>query len=1754
MTQSTTETITFYLEKILQSVHPMMAEAIYLASVPQWYDLALFSAIRDVDDGRNEGLIERLTRYSFIMRWDDEAAGSATYAMRPEERRLTQRYWIMKDPDAYRAAHRRALSYWQDHPDPNDFAQAQNLLYHQLFVDQNAATDWLVNRFRAYYNDRQLVAIERLLDTADEARFYLTLLQEPISDLEILLTHLRARLAQLRGDWAESQKNLEALRQKTDLPPQLQPYITRAYGHILAHNGDFVGAIAEYERALTQFQEQATAVTPNSFTNAATLQADQAQTMIALGDAYVGLATAVRGPTETDNEMMVRLRPLRTLLNFIISLPLVIYLSMYLGWRVWRPEFWPTLQGLDWIVARLFAIGARYYHRADPLLEQYGDPGEGVAADEKLAYLYLALGDARLAQTQFDRLLQESEAPLGEYRQAAVRVGLGQAWLRQEQPLLAREQLEKALPILQQYEDKPLEATCRAALAEALFITEPEQAIAQFDQSAHIAAAQDDWTAATNTLERMAALGATHGMTEPVQQQATAVAQNLPQRHYTARFRHPALVYFQRLTLLLLPLVLLLMPMLVIRLDSRSTLTPTIQFKAAPIFNPAQVVSSQLSQGVTTANVVSASDASVIIWLAVALLVIYIVLSVGLGLLLIVVTPLRTVQERGQSAAVRLDESGINLGTGSHVAWDAVTELVTGDVQLWQRPLPHESAFALVTPTQRLIIRGSTNWYTALRQRVSVHLPAATPVTNCDTTILNSRLGRFYIVNVVLLALVTLLAWFAPQPLWWDIPGLPYSLADLYPFFYLGLVALPMWWVVIRPLQTQMHLEPDSRLPWWLLGGGLLLALFQGVTLFRPLLTAVNLYPPLVALILLAGSGWAVWRVRERGAPVYDAKVRWGTAVVVALVGLLMGLLLLRETAAYHYLVLGNARRDRAQLVTDAAEKEALLAGAVNAYSQSIKIGATRLLGIDVRAATRIPLGIPEPQSFTWLAALNNRAALQVQLGQYPEAIGSYNVIIDYTDRPADVYAWRAIARQSWSTVDTGEGELTMVKNQYELALGDFAQAIELAPRRTEFYLWRAVANQALDNLAAAETDYLWALAQTEPPAIPLTPQQQERALTGMGWIRYKQEDFVAAKLFFEQAVQANPEEAEAWVGLGYADYSLGLYDEKAVAWERAYELAPDDPTVLISLGTLHWKLGGRTDDASAKCLEYSTSADYFARSTAQPGQDAKSVAFTFRTLGQVQSLLKGCPDFTDPHPYQLTVNSYTEAIRLDPENIDYYQKRGRWEYALWLQLADTPENEHLLYDALADLTAAFKGGYRDNTTLTFLRNVLATLEPRALAKASDAMATGDFAAALNEYSVLAEAQPDKASIQFQAGLAALGLEDESAVNWFEQGIATAVAAPNATQLLTQALTNLDAFLAAHPNVDGRTLREKLNAAILSSQANDPDRAFADGLAALAAGNQTEADALYQRGLTLAAEKRYVTAVKTAVFALLAYPPNQIEPILSLVRKQMGVLTAVTTDETDTAAAFDLAYVAVVAQDWPTAGQWYNEAIRRTAVNNQYPILRASRADFYQLWGITGVTSDQILTAMEAALPEQLAAYPDLNNAQLYWRFRAWFKYGLGLSAYRLDADSAAAAALKSGQADADIAFSLHPDNAYVQSYLTEGAWGWFNISRGDDAYAASDYETALTYYELAAQSYKPERNNDAKAEAILAAFKAGAAAVQVTAFDQAADWYKEGVQLAQLYNRPDDIATARSVLTQIRGSHPAWGDEIGNLLELLPE
>jgi tetratricopeptide (TPR) repeat protein len=231
--------------------------------------------------------------------------------------------------------------------------------------------------------------------------------------------------------------------------------------------------------------------------------------------------------------------------------------------------------------------------------------------------------------------------------------------------------------------------------------------------------------------------------------------------------------------------------------------------------------------------------------------------------------------------------------------------------------------------------------------------------------------------------------------------------------------------------------------------------------------------------------------------------------------------------------------------------------------------------------------------------------------------------------------------------------------------------------------------------------------------------------------------------------------------------------------------------------------------------------------------------------------------------------------------------------------------------------------------------------------------------------------------------------------------------------------------------------------------------------------------------------------------------------------------------EADTVdAAVKLALIAVIRDDIPGAAQWFNEAIRRISVDpNQYTSrLRASREHLRAFWAIRGVNSDEILAEMEAQLPGQLEAHPELQEEGYYWQYRAWFKYHLGLSAFRLGAEAAANALLESAQPDASRAYDISDEHAYVYTYLPEAAWGWYHVERGDDYVLRGDLSAALADYEAAFTLIVPDENNIAPAEKTDAAFSAGLTALKLGQFERGATWYGEGIALVEAYAGDDNV------------------------------
>ena len=1800
-----------FLEEILSLAHPLMAEAMTVAAIPHWYDLPLFTTVRAVDDERNEGLIPRLATYSFIIPIPN--VDLATFRVRTDERIQLNRRWIESDSVAYLAAQARAFAYCDTTAASTGQTFVHDRLYHHFFVDFVRATDELIQLFRTYSNERHLAAIENMLDMAAEAHSYLQLIYqedgdkndtssgqlsfEELTQFDDLIRYFRARLAQLHGDWQESKGLLQQLRNRNDLSPVLLPFVTRAYGNTLAQSGRYVEAIHELETSITQFDARlklrtttagdsgvdSSGVGSGAMNRSKALTADNSETerafaMIDLGEAYVNFAVSARGGSDRDTSGQGMWHYVQALFDFVISGPLIIYLSAFLGMRVWHPRFWPTLRNLDWMIARLFATGARYFQHADPILERTGTPTEGVLADERLAFLFLNMGDAAQAEYHFKRLLTENDAPLGDYRRARIQVGLSESYLHLDQAQEAMTLLHETLPAIEAFADLSLETQAQSLLAEAYLLTGDHRGAEEhLEEAISGYIALEELASATDLVERCDALSklspSTKASTTTVVSTTETTAdttadreepphkvdyrkfgEHLPFRQYAVGYRHPALVLFRRLVVFLLPLAVVLALLSSIRLDTDISLAPTIEFRAAPLLDPDQVTPAKLSQGFTAATIsVTPNPSSLLPW-ALSAVTGYMGLSLLLGVFVIASTSLKSVQESGQTSTVRVDDEGLTEGEGEDrqsVRWRDVSRFARADVRIWRKIIPSSSSFGLDTEKGRVVIGGTAKWYTGLQKEILARLPESARRITLGYSVIRTASGVLYLLNLLVLTLVALFAWLRPESriLWQDLLG-AYSIVDLYPFLYAGLFLFPLWWGVIRPLHIISYLGERGRQAW----GNVICALIIFATLialfFRPLLTVPDLYPGLIVLVALTSAGFTFWSLQIAGQRVYSAWQRALLLLLLALPSLLLIGIMQREVRSYHFLVVGNSFRDLAQSEELSAEEiETLNTSAVQAYSSAIEIGRSRIGPFSGERMLNHPLGFsnragfPEKDTISWLSALKNRAALQAQMQNVIGATADYDEILKFTDKPDQVFAWKAMAQQRAATMETGNNDIEIAgEGIYEQALQDYDKAIEINPSNPQYYLWRGVTRHTIggmDNLHLAQEDYKkvleWGL--NAPSAT------RERAYSGLGWALYDTAEkdgnkteririLEEAENAFVQATLEDAKNAEAWLGLGYARYSsserpgesgnetVARLEKAQKAWERASREDPQDPVVLISLGTLHWKMGvelQRMEELLDSCVEYSRSVAYFADATDRENlreQSDADVAFTYRTIGQVEFLLRNCAEQGSEYDrnsvvLERSVAAYTKAIELDSDVGKYHQMHGRLSFAQWTTLPNTPENEHLLYTGLADLEKSVALGQPfDGTTTRIYNWLLNALVPLVFERAQELLDNGEVNGAVAELSIIVEHRP----LQLEQVL----------------------------QLVQSAIDNVDEIVQAHPELEVNMLRKELQDALALLSGQNPLGYLSQGLNALNNGDTEEAIAFYRRGLDGLDDPKQIEPTRDMLMKLLAAHGDSAtaDDLLLLHRDALPQMSALLVESSDVAGLTALGAIALAVDEIATAGDLYARAIQSTAHgrNQQYSTLRNSWPDWRTIWHTRGSSADGFLQAVHNRLTWRLEQAPELDELEHYWGVRAWFQYWIGRAAFRVEDEAAAGRALQWAQPDADRAFEMDSwiSGDEVHTYLPEAALGWYHVERGDDRFDAGDFVTAFADYEAATALIQPEENQTAREEAAIAAFKAGRAAFALGNLTEAADFYALGLDRTKSANAPSVAATRAGELNAL--------------------
>ena len=1322
------------IDQLLEKSHEAVQEGLFVAAVPDSYDLPLLKALRTRDDGKDEKMLGRLRKFSFVVSsWHDERDRITGL-----HRHILNERFISQDRAGYIAAHKRARQFYTDEPVANTAVQTQLLLYHGLIAEAEAESpnglasiNLLIDAFRAYSNERQRSSIERLLKTADDAQPYLELLNSPwIEQFNELRAYFHARYQQMEGDWQGSIKPLQTLRDKEMLWPSIKPFVGRAYANALANNGEFVDAISEYYQALNNISQlsKTTAITENPQAMK-TLEAERGTTMIALGDAYMGLAINSRGYQESVRDN----RPVQRFLDWmqtLFSFPMVIYLFVHFGWRVLHPEYWIALRGEDWIIIRLFTQSAKWYRRADPLLEEYGSPNEAVSADERLAYLMLEMQDLRQARQIFQYLLDEIEAPLGEYRRASVQVGQAETVLRLKHPGQAYVLLNEALPVLEKYEDVRLQARAHGLMGQALyFMKNIDESIDHYEIAQKLFTDQNNIVATTELFERLTDVLENKRLSRGQRNRIRDHLNKANQRQYPIRFEHPFLATFRQLALTFLALALFFIPLVVLNFSVTNGISPNIGFKPAPLLDIDGPIALNIQEGFSetgSAQATIQTNVNAFVGIAAVSLLSYLILALGVGLSVIRLTSLRSIQRQSDKGMVYIDKSGIKIGRDSEsTPWSSIVALHISNLNrvLSRTPL-QGSRFGLITDSgERLIINGRTSWYRSLLEKVDEYLPEEVEESSSSVNIVKQPWLWIYLITALAIWIMainsTLSTWFSTV----NLPFIHYRGRDLYPFLYLGMYLPVAWWTIIRPWASKVQLDPKSQWPWWQLAGGSFIVLLIVMTRGRPLLTVPDIYTPLTVIILLSSGSVFLWVNRDHIQFPWGKLAIWAIVLGSALGVILTTGLLARNAIAYHNYALGNhfsqtGIDDNSDYNLSRTQYES----ALNSYETAVALTEIPPY-FSEEEAIRIPFGLPDQDTHTGISAVRARGTMYAQLGEYELAITDYENVLQITEQADLVYGWLGISYQNYGHSPDQNFTEEEERAIYELALDNYSEAISLSPKTAKYYMWRAVTHHTLNELTAAHDNYTRALEiDQEPGAEPLTELERGQAYTGLGWIDFSQGNHEEALDHFGEAVDAIEEYEEAHLGLAYAQYELKLYNLALESAEQAHELKPDASLPLIALGNINWRLGtlvmddnsggndvcrestGATEEQKLLAADYwDTAVDNLTQATDKLDQSQFDIAYTYRTRGQVNWLLRNCPNHDKADQLAQAVESYERAVENDPSNASYKQMHGRLSYALWLELPRNSENDQVLFTGYDSLWASNEQEQNNSQTETWL-------------------------------------------------------------------------------------------------------------------------------------------------------------------------------------------------------------------------------------------------------------------------------------------------------------------------------------------------------------------------------------------------------------------------------------------------------------------
>ncbi|MBD2441669.1 tetratricopeptide repeat protein [Dolichospermum sp. FACHB-1091] len=357
----------------------------------------------------------------------------------------------------------------------------------------------------------------------------------------------------------------------------------------------------------------------------------------------------------------------------------------------------------------------------------------------------------------------------------------------------------------------------------------------------------------------------------------------------------------------------------------------------------------------------------------------------------------------------------------------------------------------------------------------------------------------------------------------------------------------------------------------------------------------------------------------------------------------------------------------------------------------------------------------------------NSRGLSYVNLQKYQQAIDDFNQAIQLDPKNADYYHSRGLAYS--------------LLNKHQQAIDDFTQAIQLDPKNAEYYSIRGTAYTLLNKHQQAIDDFT--------QAIQLDPKNAQY-YNARGLVYGGLEDYKKAIEDYTEAIRLDPKDALYYASRGIA-YS-GLKDYKQAISDLTEAIRRDPKNAPYTVGGLRYS---EFKDNKILISSYN-----------------KRISIVYKARGDSHWNLKN---------YKQAIDDYTQAIKLDTKNANYYARRG----LTYLQLKDYKQ-------AIDDYTQAIKldtknANYYARRGFAYFQlkdykqaindwTQAIKLDPKNAgyygARGDAYLQLKDYKQAINDYTQAIQLDPKNAIYYGARGLAYLQLKDyKQAINDYTQAI-----------------------------------------------------------------------------------------------------------------------------------------------------------------------------------------------------------------------------------------------------------------------------------------------------------------------------------------------------------------------------------------------